>query len=710
MVVRRCRPPRPRHRSRRPNPAQDRRSISPLVARLVSLRPGGPRRGFVMWLLRAICCAYIALLAVPVAAARADTQPPETTVTSSPPSVAQSQTAQFSFSSSEPGTFQCRLDGGIWAGCSSPKSYSSLSIRRHTFEVRAVDGAGNSDATPARRVWDIVLANSHSETPAVSADGRYIAFASEASNLVGGDTNGASDIFVRDQTAGTTRRVSVSSSREQANGRSSYPSISDDGRYVAFESDAWNLVASDGNGVTDVFVADLATGEVRRVSVDWNGGQLECWEGSGGSGIDPYPCGYPAGIDPSISGDGQYVAFVSRIQLGAGTSNGRSDVYVHDRSTGVTVDRITVPYNSSLTGGGVNPSISRDGRYVAFESAHNDIVGSDTNSARDVFVRDRSSNTTNRVSLANDGQEARSPSAEPAISGDGRFVAFESWANNLITTDAGGAPDSDTNNAVDVFRRDRSTPATIRVSGPSAQKEPDGGSSRPTITADGQRVAFESDSTNQTANPTDINGVRDIYEWPAPVDPLRRLSQDDERGVANAASSEASISDDGLHTAFVSAATTFGATAIGTRNVLSHRFRGAACFVTAVSLGVLLSEATDDEDGESRQYRMRVQLQTGGHTIERSFRNEHQPITKAQVRQMLGELYAKVHARPDTDYPFTRGQSQLVTAVVKLSERIGTVQGPICQVLTPFMQEVWEVSGRQYRIDVDTLGGCNLWT
>ncbi|MBI9050481.1 MAG: sortase [Anaerolineaceae bacterium] len=270
-----------------------------------------------------------------------------------------------------------------------------------------------------------VQANGYSNTPSISWDGRYVAFVSTANNLVAGDTNGRYDIFVHDRNTGATTRVSVDSSNGQGNGDSSIPTISADGRYVAFVSNANNLVAGDTNGTYDIFVHDRTTGATTRVSLDSSGGQA-----SGSSG------------DSSISADGRYVAFHSAASnLVAGDTNGRTDVFVHDRTTGATT---RVSLDSS--GGQANaqsesPTISADGRYVVFESDASNLGAVDTNGAADIFVHDRNTGVTTRVSLDSSGGQANAQSESPAISADGRYVVFESDASNLVAGDTNGATD-----------------------------------------------------------------------------------------------------------------------------------------------------------------------------------------------------------------------------------------------------------------------------
>ncbi|MDP8958392.1 MAG: hypothetical protein M3N51_04135, partial [Actinomycetota bacterium] len=197
---------------------------------------------------------------------------------------------------------------------------------------------------------------------AISADGRYVAFDSTASNLVGGDTNGAIDVFVRDRVSGTTERVSLASNEAQGNGHSGDPDISADGRYVAFGSSAPNLVVNDFNGEGDVFVRDRSRGATERVSV----------APDGTSGND---YSFP-GV---ISADGRYVAFWSiASNLVPGDTNGAGDVFVRDRVTGTT-ELVSVAKGTQGNGASYGPAISAGGRYVGFESDASNLVEGDTN-------------------------------------------------------------------------------------------------------------------------------------------------------------------------------------------------------------------------------------------------------------------------------------------------------------------------------------------
>ncbi|MFH2123110.1 MAG: hypothetical protein ABIJ50_06480 [Pseudomonadota bacterium] len=215
--------------------------------------------------------------------------------------------------------------------------------------------------------------NNFSNHPSISADGQYVAFTSLASNLVAGDTNGAtSDIFVRNRLTGETTIASIDSSGTQGDSGSYNPSISADGQYVAFDSGASNLVASDTNGaMSDIFVHDRLAGATTLVSVDSSGTQ-----GNGGS------------YHSSISSDGRYIAFESHAgNLVAGDINSSNDVFIHDRQTGKTIMASVDSSGSHGDWASFDPSISADGQYVAFTSNATNLVANDTNDTEDIFVR-----------------------------------------------------------------------------------------------------------------------------------------------------------------------------------------------------------------------------------------------------------------------------------------------------------------------------------
>jgi Tol biopolymer transport system component len=323
-----------------------------------------------------------------------------------------------------------------------------------------------------------VESNGSSRDPALSADGRFVAFTSSATNLVADDTNRRSDVFVRDRETATTERVSLGPNGHQGNGHSGEPALSADGRFVAFVSSASNLVPGDTNAIEDVFVHDRRTGVTERVSNGLNGSQ---------------PNSYSE--EPALSADGRLVAFTSRAtNLVPSDTNNAKDVFVHDRRTRVT-RRVNVgPNGRQANGDAYVPALSATGRFVAFASAAGNLIYGDTN-GWDVFVHDRRTGSTERASVGPAGRQADSTSYWAALSATGRFVAFTSHASNLVP--------GDTNGTEDVFVRDRLRGTTERVSlGPNGQ-ESHGSMDAPLLSADGRVVAFVSDAPDLASGDTD---------------------------------------------------------------------------------------------------------------------------------------------------------------------------------------------------------------
>ncbi|OAI41579.1 hypothetical protein AYO38_00675 [bacterium SCGC AG-212-C10] len=261
------------------------------------------------------------------------------------------------------------------------------------------------------------------ETPAISAAGEFVAFASLSNNLVAGDTNSSTDVFVWNNQTNATERVSLSSAGQQGNGSSSAPSISANGQFVAFESSATNF----GPGVTSsgVFVRDRTANTTELISA--------------------------TGFQASISANGRFVGFISEAtNLVPGDTNGRADVFVHDRQT-KTTERVSVDSsgNQQLNGSVTRPSLSADGRLVAFASDAKNLIAGDTNTGYDVFVFDRQTRIQERVSVNTQGNQQTCPagtcSSTHSISADGRSIAFNSPATDLVP--------NDTNAAVDTFVR-----------------------------------------------------------------------------------------------------------------------------------------------------------------------------------------------------------------------------------------------------------------
>ncbi|MFD7073332.1 TolB family protein [Nocardioides sp. NPDC059952] len=327
--------------------------------------------------------------------------------------------------------------------------------------------------------------NDTSTLVSLSADGRYVAYDSLASNLVAGDGNRTTDIFLRDREAGTTERASVSSDGTEGNAHSDRPVVSANGRYVAFDSSASNLVPGDVNGRPDVFVHDRETGTTELVSATATG--------AGGNGIS-----YAA----SISSDGRYVAYYSSASdLVAGDTNRAQDVFVRDRQTGTT-ERVSVGAGGAQSNGSsMFPSLSSDGRFVAFHSIASNLAPGDRNQTSDVFLHDRLSGTTERISVAGDGTEGDGVSGQASVSADGRLVVFESLATNLVA--------GDTNDRRDVFVHDRGAGTTELLSVAGDGTHGDAVSDSVDISADGRYAAFRSYASNLVRG--DTNDLADIF-------------------------------------------------------------------------------------------------------------------------------------------------------------------------------------------------------
>lgn len=373
---------------------------------------------------------------------------------------------------------------------------------------------------------------------AISGDGRFVGFTSRASNLIGADRNDATDVFLFNRETETPEFVSVRSTGTQGNRGSDSPSLSYTGRYVAFATAASNLaIKGDRNGVNDVFVYDRNEGRTNRASI-----RSDLGEANGSS------------YDPSISSNGRFVAFTSSADNLAvkGDNNGREDVFVHDRTT-LRTNRVSI--SSKLkegNGSSYSPSISGDGRMVTFVSQANNLVRRDTNRRPDIFVYNRSTRKTIRVSIAGDGTQANGESSAPMISADGGFVAFHSNASNLIA--------SDTNNRTDVFVHDLSSGETTRISRGMANSEPNGDSFIPAISADGRYVAFQSTASNLVAGdtngtPDQYQGL-DVFRYDRQTNQTERVSVGDDGEQANGPSNDPgddpSITADGRYVCFAS--------------------------------------------------------------------------------------------------------------------------------------------------------------
>lgn len=383
-------------------------------------------------------------------------------------------------------------------------------------------------ATRVSVASDGTQGNNTSEMPSISADGRFVAFVSYANNLVSGDTNNVTDIFVHDRQTGLTQPVSISSAGALGNSYSFHPFISADGRFVAFQSSATNLVSVDTNGISNVFIHDLQTGQTELVS----------------NAID----GAPADGDsylPSVSADGRFVAFESYATNLVSEDTGYWNIFVCDRQTG-QIELITKTIDGSpVDNGSGDPSISPDGRFIVFQSAASKLVSDDNNQIMDIFLHDRQTGQTELISVASDGAQADDWSWKSSISADGRFVAFASHASNLVS--------DDTNSVEDVFVHNRGTGQTRRVSLSSAGMQADNWSESPAISADGRFVAFMSDADNLVSNDTNMDV--DIFVHDLQTGQTDRVSVADDGAQGDGNSLDPSISAAGRFLAYFSNST-----------------------------------------------------------------------------------------------------------------------------------------------------------
>jgi len=440
------------------------------------------------------------------------------------------------------------LESATWVPYATPTSFTiGPGPGTHIVYAQVRDAAGNISA-PATGVVDLqasaepttirvsvasdgTQATAESENPWLSADGRYAAFQSAATNLVAGDTNAETDVFVHDRASGTTTRASVSATSAQGNDQSTDPAFSADGSHLVFRSQANNFVAGDTNGGTwDIFVKNMTSGVVERVNVSSSEAQAT------GGGSD----------DGVTSADGQIIAFKSdATNMVSGDTNGTADVFVRDRAAGTTTRVSVTSAGAQATGGdSEDVTISDDGRYVSFWSEATNLVVGDTNATRDVFVHDRQTGTTTRVSVASDGTQANGFSSKGALSADGAFVAFHSEATNLVV--------GDTNARDDVFIHELATGITTRVSLTDAEGQGTKESHTPKLSADGRYVTFYSTAPNLVAGDTNNRG--DVFVRDRVAGTTTRVSITADGSQGNDASNKPFISADGSVVVFEASA------------------------------------------------------------------------------------------------------------------------------------------------------------
>lgn len=375
-------------------------------------------------------------------------------------------------------------------------------------------------------------ANAQSSSCSISRDGRYLTFSSLANNLVSGDTNNLSDIFVHDLHAHETTRVSLYSDGSQSDGPTFDPSINADGRYVAFRTNS------------DVLLHDRQTGTTEPISI---------WGYSAG-------WGNANSYSPSISANGMYVAFTSEAyNLGGPDLNDCADIIVRDRA-----DHMVNNVSCAGNGPSTNPSISGDGAFVAFESDANNLVANDNNDHRDIIlVRLVYPYGAIRVSTSSLSIEGNGDSQNASVSSDGRFVAFESASTNLVS--------SDTNGFTDIFVKDTVTGKTVRVSIASGGSQGNGSSVNPSISGNGRFIAFRSSASNLV--PSDTNGQDDIFVHDQQTGSTSRVSITSAGTQANAWTFDPVISSDGRFVAMTSFATNLvPGDSNNTSDVFAHQY------------------------------------------------------------------------------------------------------------------------------------------
>ena len=382
--------------------------------------------------------------------------------------------------------------------------------------VRLLDEGTNELASVT---GDGTPGNNSSTNPSMSGDGKFVAFQSLASDLVDGDKNGVPDIVIRDREAGITTRIEGAES--ESNGASSAPSLSREGQSVAFCSTASNFVAGDDNGASDLFLTQTNGEQVTRIMPT----------------DDP-----TAGcVRTAISGDGKVVVFSSVVDAGDGRQVWH--VYRHDVASGETV-RVSSAGGSGGNGGSglLGLSLSTDGTAVAFDSAASNLTDGDDNGVSDAFVWESDGGSISRVSQTKDGVEGNADSGTlgVAISGDGNWVVFASQADNLLPGDVNGA--------ADIFRHDGTSGVLTLVSADVAGRAANGPSYSPTVSNDGSTVVFASLASNiafgdRNKNPDvflrsgDFPGTAGPEGAPSPTSPgdtIFDVTSPDDRGVPTA--------------------------------------------------------------------------------------------------------------------------------------------------------------------------------
>lgn len=531
-------------------------------------------------------------------------------------------------------------DGNFVAGDTNGHSDVFLYDRASKITRKISNGMGGAQS------------NQDSYTGVISANGRFVAYNSYASNLVAGDTNNDSDVFLLDLSTETTQRVSLTASGTQSTGGSSAVAVSNDGQIIVFGSQAADLVPGDTNGFSDLFVRDRAASSTTRISVSSSGGEADfgvqtvfkmlpraegiyCNSGATNlvagdtnNSIDVFmlPLGMNSRPGPHITalapglvlpggsleifGHGfSSIASANTVLVGGLVANVTSAsfsrlvvtvpasavdgpvlVSLSDQVGNTAMLRVGVRRNS-VAGSGAQANgasaafgASTEGRYSLFSSAATNLVAGDTNGYVDVFVKDTVTGRIERISMGLAGAEPNADCVNPSMSGDGRFIAFESDATNLVA--------GDTNGVRDIFVYDRARKQMITFSRPLGGGQSNGASRNACFSADGSYVAFESDATNLVSG--DTNGVTDVFVAWFIIQCVRfRLSVDSSGNEANGPSHKPRASFSGDVVVFESDATNLvtGDTN-GVRDVFVHRRGPATTIRISVATGGAQGNAT----------------------------------------------------------------------------------------------------------------------
>lgn len=366
-----------------------------------------------------------------------------------------------------------------------------------------------------------------SNNPAISAQGRFVAFSSRARIVEEPANVAVRQIFLRDAATGTRTLVSRARGGGGGDGNSDWPSIASDGTRIVFASGSTNLVRGDTNGHPDIFLYDSTTGTTTLIS--------------------HAPNGDPANRDshsPAISADGTHVAFTSSsTNLGSG-SGGFDSIYVYDIAAG-TAQLATHAADGSPTDyyGGYNPSISGDGSLVTYRSGSSNLVSDDTNNHDDIFLYDASKDTNKLISRTPTGGLANANSGPSVISADGTRVAYYSYANNLVA-------DGDSISLADVFVYDISTDSTTLISRATTGESGNGDSFYPSISGDGDLIAYTSYASDLVRS--DPNGASDVFVHSIATGATRLVSKTSDGSPASGNSDRSDISLDGTHIGYES--------------------------------------------------------------------------------------------------------------------------------------------------------------